>query len=136
MWTTDKPYIVCKGGRGSFKSSVISLKLVTMMMKYISQGKQVNIIAIRENQQYLRDSVYNQILWAMSILGVESEFRTRVSPMIIQHIRTGSTFYFYGANDPMKLKSNIVGNVIAVWFNKMDHTIKNSFNSVKLLAKN
>lgn len=86
------------------------------MMKYISQGKQVNIIAIRENQQYLRDSVYNQILWAMSILGVESEFRTRVSPMIIQHIRTGSTFYFYGANDPMKLKSNIVGNVVAVWF--------------------
>lgn len=116
MWTTDKPYIVCKGGRGSFKSSVISLKLVTMMMKYISQGKQVNVIAIRENQQYLRDSVYNQILWAMSILGVESEFRTRVSPMIIQHIRTGSTFYFYGANDPMKLKSNIVGNVVAVWF--------------------
>lgn len=116
MWTTDKPYIVCKGGRGSFKSSVISLKLVTMMMKYISQGKQVNIIAIRENQQYLRDSVYNQILWAMGILGVESEFRTRVSPMIIQHIKTGSTFYFYGANDPMKLKSNIVGNVIAVWF--------------------
>ena len=66
MWTTDKPYIVCKGGRGSFKSSVISLKLVTMMMKYISQGKQVNVIAIRENQQYLRDSVYNQILWANS----------------------------------------------------------------------
>lgn len=116
MWTTDKPYIVCKGGRGSFKSSVISLKLVTMMMKYISQGKQVNVIAIRENQQYLRDSVYNQILWAMSILGVESEFRTRVNPMMIQHIRTGSTFYFYGANDPMKLKSNIVGNVVAVWF--------------------
>lgn len=116
MWMTDKPYIVCKGGRGSFKSSVISLKLVTMMMKYISQGKTVNIIAIRENQQYLRDSVYNQILWAMSILGVESEFRTRVSPMIIQHIRTGSTFYFYGANDPRKLKSNIVRNVVAVWF--------------------
>ena len=116
MWTTDKPYIVCKGGRGSFKSSVISLKLVTMMMFYIAMGKTVNIICIRENQQYLRDSVYNQILWAMSILGVESEFRTRVSPMVIQHIRTGSTFYFYGANDPMKLKSNIVGNVIAVWF--------------------
>lgn len=116
MWTTDKPYIVCKGGRGSFKSSVISLKLVTMMMFYIAMGKTVNIICIRENQQYLRDSVYNQILWAMSILGVESEFRTRVSPMVIQHMRTGSTFYFYGANDPMKLKSNIVGNVVAVWF--------------------
>lgn len=116
MWTTDKAYIVCKGGRGSFKSSVISLKLVTMMMKYIQQGKTVNVICIRENQKYLRDSVYNQILWAMDILHVSNEFRTRVSPMVIQHIRTGSTFYFYGANDPMKLKSNIVGNVIAVWF--------------------
>lgn len=121
MWTTDKPYIVCKGGRGSFKSSVISLKLVTMMMFYIAMGKTVNIVCIRENQQYLRDSVYNQILWAMSILGVESEFRTRVSPMVIQHIRTGSTFYFYGANDPMKLKSNIVGNVVAVWFEEFSN---------------
>lgn len=121
MWTTDKPYVVCKGGRGSFKSSVISLKLVTMMMFYIAMGKTVNVICIRENQQYLRDSVYNQILWAMSILGVESEFRTRVSPMVIQHIRTGSTFYFYGANDPMKLKSNIVGNVVAVWFEEFSN---------------
>lgn len=121
MWTTDKPYVVCKGGRCSFKSSVISLKLVTMMMFYIAMGKTVNIICIRENQQYLRDSVYNQILWAMNILGVESEFRTRVSPMVIQHIRTGSTFYFYGANDPMKLKSNIVGNVVAVWFEEFSN---------------
>ena len=81
--------------------------------------------AIRENQQYLRDSVYNQILWAMSILGVESEFRTRVSPMIIQHIRTGSTFYFYGANDPQKLKSNIVGNIVGVWFEEFSN-LKNA----------
>lgn len=116
MWLTDKPYIVCNGGRGSFKSSVISLKLVTMMMQYIQQGHRVNIIAIRENQNYLRDSVYNQILWAMNILHVSSEFKTRVSPLTITHVQSGSTFYFYGANDPMKLKSNIVGNVIAVWY--------------------
>lgn len=134
-WNSNKPYQVYKGGRGSFKSSVISFKLVTTMMKYIAQGKAVNIICVRENQRYLRDSVYNQILWAMNKLHVKSEFRTRLSPLTITHIRTGSTFYFYGANDPVKLKSNIVGNVIAVWFNIMDHTIKNSFNSVKLLAK-
>lgn len=121
MWTTDKPYIVCKGGRGSFKSSVISLKLVTMMMRYIQQGKTVNVICIRENQQYLRDSVYNQVLWAMGVLHVENQFKTRVSPMVITHKLTGSTFYFYGANDPMKLKSNIVGNVIAVWFEEFSN---------------
>lgn len=116
MWTTCKPYIVCKGGRGSFKSSVISLKLVATMLKYIQQGKTVNIICIRENQRYLRDSVYNQILWAMNVLHIQDQFKTRISPMTIQHKSTGSTFFFYGANDPMKLKSNIVGNVIAVWF--------------------
>ena len=125
MWTTDKPYIVCKGGRGSFKSSVISLKLVTTMMKYIQQGKTVNVICIRENQQYLRDSVYNQILWAMNILHVSNEFQTRVSPMTIRHTLTGSTFYFYGANDPQKLKSNIVGNIIAVWFEEFSN-LKNA----------
>lgn len=125
MWTTDKPYIVCKGGRGSFKSSVISLKLVTMMMKYIQQGKIVNVICIRENQQYLRDSVYNQILWAMNILHVANEFQTRVSPMIIRHKLSGSTFYFYGANDPQKLKSNIVGNIVGVWFEEFSN-LKNA----------
>lgn len=116
MWTTDKPYIVLKGGRGSFKSATISIKLVTDVMKYIQQGKRVNVICIRENQRYLRDSVYNQVLWAMNLLHVQSEWQTRVSPLMITHKRTGSTFYFYGANDPQKLKSNIVNNVIAVWF--------------------
>ncbi len=115
-WNSNKPYQVYKGGRGSFKSSVISFKLVTTMMRYIAQNKTVNVICVRENQRYLRDSVYNQILWAMTKLHVGSEFRTRVLPLTITHIRTGSTFYFYGANDPMKLKSNIVGNVVAVWY--------------------
>lgn len=115
-WNTKRPYVICAGGRGSFKSSFISIKLVTMMMKYISEGKTVNVISIRENANNLRDSVYNQILWAMQVLHVDKEFRTKVSPLTITHIRTGSTFYFYGADNPMKLKSNIVGNIIGVWF--------------------
>lgn len=116
LWTTDKPYIVAKGGRGSFKSATISIKLVTMMMQYIAQGKQANIICIRENSVNLRDSVFNQIMWAMNILHVEAEFKSHVSPMTITHKLTGSTFYFYGADKPEKLKSNNVGNIIAVWF--------------------
>ncbi|MBI1704669.1 PBSX family phage terminase large subunit [Lactobacillus crispatus] len=125
MWTTDKPYVVCKGGRGSFKSSTISVKLVTTMLKYAQQMKRVNIICIRENQQYLRDSVYNQVLWAINLLHVSDQFQTRVSPMIIRHKATGSTFYFYGANDPQKLKSNIVGNIVGVWFEEFSN-LKNA----------
>lgn len=116
LWRTDKPYIVAKGGRGSFKSSVISLKLVTMVKHWTQQGHQVNVICVRENASYLRDSVYSQIKWALDMLDLYDEFSYYSSPLKITHKRTGSSFYFYGADDPMKLKSNIVGNVVAVWF--------------------
>ncbi|MCD5482396.1 phage terminase large subunit [Lactobacillus delbrueckii subsp. bulgaricus] len=117
LWNTKRPYVIAKGGRGSFKSSVISIKLVFDMVKAITNGHRANVVCIRENASYLRDSVYNQILWALNILKVSDQFRTRASPLKIEHIQSGSTFYFYGANDPMKLKSNNVGNIIAVWFN-------------------
>lgn len=116
MWNTKKPYIIAKGGRGSFKSSVISLKLLTMMKREIAKNHQANVICIRENASNLRDSIYRQIEMAMGWLDCRDEFRFKTSPLAIIHKRTGSTFYFYGANDPYKLKSNTVPNVIAVWY--------------------
>lgn len=116
VWTTNKPYIILNGGRGSFKSSVISLKLTTMVKKQTQLNHQVNFILIRENASYLHDSVYKQMEWAFTQLDMYNEFLYFKSPMRIVHKRTGSTFYFYGGDDPMKLKSNIVGNVMAVWY--------------------
>jgi len=119
MWTTEKPYIICKGGRGSFKSSTISLKLVAMTKAYIQDRERVSIVCIRKNATYLRDSCYSQITWALNKLGVAHEFQFLISQMRIVHKLTGTTFYFYGADDPLKLKSNIVGNVVAVWFEEV-----------------
>lgn len=116
MWNTNKPYIILNGGRGSFKSSVISLKLATMVKKQTQLNHQVNFILIRENASYLHDSVYKQMEWAFTQLNMFDEFLYFKSPMRIVHKRMGSTFYFYGGDDPMKLKSNIVGNVMAVWY--------------------
>lgn len=116
MWNTNKPYIILNGGRGSFKSSAISLKLATMAKKQTQLNHQVNFILIRENASYLHDSVYKQMEWAFTQLNMFDEFLYFKSPMRIVHKRTGSTFYFYGGDDPMKLKSNIVGNVMAVWY--------------------
>lgn len=116
MWNTKKPYIIAKGGRGSFKSSVISLKLLAMMKKENAQNHQANVVCIRENQSNLRDSVYRQIEMAMDWLDCRDEFQFKVNPLSIVHRRTGSAFYFYGANDPYKLKSNTVPNIIAVWY--------------------
>lgn len=116
VWTSNKPYNILKGGRNSFKSSVIALKLVFMMLLYITQGKKANVVVIRKVGNTIRDSVYNKIQWALSKFGMLNEFRWTVSPFKIVHKATGSTFYFYGQDDFQKLKSNDINNIIAVWY--------------------
>src|SRR5690606_6508120 len=116
VWTTRKPYNILKGGRNSFKSSVIALKLVYMMVKMISRGETANVVIIRKVANTIRDSVFNKIKWALNKFGILSEFKMTVAPFRITHKGTGSTFYFYGQDDFEKLKSNDIGNIIAVWY--------------------
>ena len=116
VWHSKRPYVVLNGGRGSFKSSVVAIRLCFNVIKAIKQRQVANTIIIRENERYLRDSVYKQIQWALDKMNLLDEFYCRTAPLTIIHRKTGSTFYFYGANDPMKLKSNTVQNVINVWF--------------------
>ncbi len=116
FWRSRKPYFILKGGRGSFKSSTVSLKLVMMLKKQAQFGHKANVVIIRENTVNLRDSVYSQIGWAINMLLMTDEFVFSVSPMRITHKLSGSTFYFYGGDKPEKLKSNTIGNVIALWY--------------------
>nr|UYL16496.1 MAG: terminase large subunit [Caudoviricetes sp.]UYL16574.1 MAG: terminase large subunit [Caudoviricetes sp.] len=116
VWKTKKPYNVLKGGRNSFKSSVIALLLIYMMVKYIMIGEKANVVVIRKVANTIRDSVYLKIQWALNKFNVVSQFTCTVSPFKITHSRTGSTFYFYGQDDFQKLKSNDIGNIIAVWY--------------------
>ena len=116
VWQSQKPYNVLKGGRNSFKSSVIVLKLVYMMIKYIMVGEKANVVVIRKVANTIRDSVFNKVQWAIRMFGLDSQFRATVSPFKIVHKRTGSTLYFYGQDDFQKLKSNDIGNIIAVWY--------------------
>lgn len=116
VWTTKKPYNVLKGGRNSFKSSVIALLLVFMMIGYIIAGKKANVVVIRKVASNIRDSVYLKIQWALSKFGIMDQFKCTVSPFKITHVKTGSSFYFYGQDDFQKLKSNDIGNIIAVWY--------------------
>ena len=116
VWLSNKPYNILKGGRNSFKSSVVVLLLVYKMLGYISKGEQANIVVIRKVANTIRDSVFNKIQWALRMFGVLGRFDVTVSPFKIRHRRTGSTFYFYGQDDFQKLKSNDIGNIIAVWY--------------------
>ena len=104
VWHTQKPYIILKGGRNSFKSSVIALLLVFKMAQAVNQGKQVEIIVIRKVANTLYDSVYQQIKWAIDKYGLGNKFEYRKSPYKIIHKGTNSTFHFYGQDDYEKLK--------------------------------
>lgn len=116
VWTTKKPYNILKGGRNSFKSSVIALLLVYMMLKLIRRGAKANVVVIRKVANTIRDSVYLKIQWALGKFGILDQFKMTVAPFKITHVGTGSTFYFYGQDDFQKLKSNDIGNIIAVWY--------------------
>ncbi|MGQ4573337.1 PBSX family phage terminase large subunit [Leuconostoc pseudomesenteroides] len=116
VWLTQKPYNILYGGRNSFKSSVVALKLVDMMMREIRFNHKANIVVIRKVGNTIRDSVYQKIQWALKKYGLIGQFNTTVSPFKITHRTTGSTFYFYGSDDFQKLKSNDINNIIAVWY--------------------
>src|SRR5699024_652693 len=116
VWQTTKPYNILKGGRNSFKSSVIALLLVYMMIPYLNKGEKANVVVIRKVGNTIRDSVFNKIQWAIAKFGLQDQFKATIAPFKITHIKTGSTFYFYGQDDFQKLKSNDIDDIIAVWY--------------------
>lgn len=100
-WKSNKyTRLVCKGGRGSAKSTNIALILVVDLMQY-----PVNTICFRKVWETLRKSVYEQIKWAIKFLGVEEYFEYKLSPLEIIYKERGNKFIFMGVDDPQKSKS-------------------------------
>lgn len=108
---------VLKGGRGSTKSSVISLQLVIDFL----DDPEANALIMRKVANTLELSVYEQIKWAIYELDVQDEFTFKKSPYRITHKSTGTAFYFSGVDDPQKLKSMIIakGYIRWLWFEEL-----------------
>lgn len=90
-----------KGGRGSTKSSFISLEIIMGIMT----DNQANAVVLRKVAATLRDSVFDQYLWAIDKLGVSELWDDSVSPMQLTYIPTGQQIRFKGADKPQKVKS-------------------------------
>lgn len=90
-----------EGGRGSTKSSFISIEVILGMIS----DPEANAIIYRKVAATLRESVYAQMLWAIDKLGASAYFRAKVSPLEIIYIPTGQRILFRGADDPGKSKS-------------------------------
>lgn len=89
------------GGRGSGKSSFISLEIVDGM----KADPFANAIIFRRVAATLRDSVYAQMQWAIDELGQGALWKGSVSPMQFTNIKTGQQILFRGLDDAGKLKS-------------------------------
>lgn len=109
---------VFPGGRGSTKSSFVSLNLVDL----IEKNENMHACVLRQVSNTLKDSVYSQILWAISALGLDGEFIYTKSPLEITRKKTGQKIYFRGADDENKIKSikPPFGYIGVVWFEELD----------------
>lgn len=106
------------GGRGGLKSSFISLEIVLGMMK----DEQANTVIFRKYGVTLRESVYEQILWAIEVLGVSHLWGTGVSPMQCIYRPTGQKIIFRGLDKAKKTKSIKAshGYFKYLWFEELD----------------
>lgn len=109
---------ILPGGRGSTKSSIISLEVINLLEK----NPDAHAVVCRMVADTMRNSVFNQIQWAIEKLGLEREYKTTFTPLEITKRSTGQKIYFRGADDPGKLKSIAVpfGHVGIVWFEEFD----------------
>lgn len=107
-----------KGGRGSTKSSFVSTEIILGIMKDIS----ANAVVLRKVGMNLKDSVYEQLEWAIKMLGVEMYWQSKLSPLELIYIPTGQRIIFRGADKPKKIKSTKFCNGYCkyIWYEEVD----------------
>ena len=106
------------GGRGSTKSSFISAEIVLGMM----QDPDANAIVFRKYGTTLRESVFEQIAWAIQTLNVAHLWRPVLNPMSFIFLPTGQRILFRGLDKAKKTKSIKVsrGYFKYLWFEELD----------------
>ena len=111
-------HYVLSGGRGSCKSSFVSIEVILGIMNDENAGGAV----IRKIGQYLRDSVFEQLLWAIDKLGASDLWEAKPSVPELVFKPTGQKILFRGADKPRKLKSTKTakGYIKYVWYEELD----------------
>lgn len=95
------PHYDFSGGRGSLKSSTVSVLVPLLLIN----NPGTHALVLRKVANTIRDSVYAQYIWAIGELGMAAYWEAKVSPMELIYKPTGQKIMFRGADDPMKIKS-------------------------------
>lgn len=121
------------GGRGSLKSSFASIAVLLRILKFPN----THAVCLRKYDGHLRDSVFNQLLWAINICGLTELFTIRKAPLSLIYKPTEQVIYFKGMDDPLKLKSfrPPFGNIGTIWFEELEqyngmHELRSVFQSL------
>lgn len=139
-WVMEHAYTeyTMTGGRGSCKSSFISICIVVLIVMF----PELNALIIRKNANTLRTSVYEQILWAIGKLGLGGRFkvpRSETSALpIVYTRRNGAKQYiiFRGCDNPEKIKSLKIaqGYFGIIWFEEKTEFTPAEIENVKVSA--
>lgn len=107
-----------KGGRGSTKSTFVSLEIILGMMRH----PDANAVALRKVGVNLKDSVFEQLQWAIQALGVEQYWDAKLSPLELVYRPTKQRIIFRGADKPKKIKSIKFrrGYARYIWYEEID----------------
>lgn len=107
-----------KGGRGSTKSSFISVEIVLNLIK----DPLAHAVCYRKIGNKLETSVYNQIKWAVSALNLNPYFKFCKNPLKAEYLPTGQQILFFGLDDPENSKSIKLpfGYTKILWFEELN----------------
>lgn len=111
----DATHYWLKGGRGSTKSSFVGIEIILGMMKDPNR----NAVVFRKIGGTLRESVYEQLIWAIDVLGVADKWKARISPLSLSYGK--QRILFRGVDDPLKSKSIKLshGYFAYIWFEEL-----------------
>lgn len=111
-------HYVLAGGRGSTKSSYVSLEILLLLMR----NPECHAVILRKVGNTLRNSVYTQMEWALDALRISDKWKMTISPMEMIRKATGQKILFFGVDDKAKIKSIKLpfGYVGVVWYEELD----------------
>lgn len=112
-------HYVFAGGRGSTKSSLISVAIPLIMIN----NPNVHVIVFRKVGNTMKNSVWSQVVWGIEHLGLGPLFhipKSIANPIVLKE--TGQQILFFGLDDPQKIKSVKLpfGYIGVTWFEELD----------------
>ena len=113
-----------KGGRASTKSSFVGITIPLCIMLDEANGIESNAVVMRKVGDTLFDSVYQQILWGINMLGCESSWTAKQNPLRLIYRGTHEILFRSSkdSDDYKKIKSIKFARGFCkyVWFEELD----------------